>query len=292
MRQVFLVRELLFAAGGAFLLFLLAVEGRLARQIAQPLESIVSRMNSIRELKDIGNGFVITGRDGPREITEVSETFADLLSRIEALNSRIAEESSVKRQAELRALQMQINPHFIYNSLDSIRWLTLAGRKDETATMIDGLSRFFRLGLSGGKEMVAISHEIEHVESFLAVQKIRFAERLGYMIDVEPAVLGLSIPKIVLHPLVENSLSHGMRGRTSIFVTVQGKLEGSAIHLEVIDDGCGMNERAVRELHERLASTPAGGSHSGDGYGLRFTSREGVGTKVMLRIPADPGPGA
>jgi two-component system sensor histidine kinase YesM len=310
MKQVFFVRDMLLVVGGVFLLFLLAAEGRLARQIARPLESIVSRMNSIRELKDIGNGFEVARRDGPREITELADNFAGLLSRIDALNSRIDEEGKVKRQAELHALQVQVNPHFIYNSLDSIRWLTLAERKDETIKMIDGLSRFFRLGLSGGREKVRICHEIEHVESYLEVQKIRFAERLEYMIDVEPGVLGFSILKIVLQPLVENSLTHGMKGCPGIFVKVRGGLENGVIRFEVVDNGCGMDEGVVSSLNLRLAQALACRTapdqdhgfglcnvdsriklHYGMEYGLRLSSREGTGTKVVVRIPAEPWPG-
>jgi two-component system sensor histidine kinase YesM len=309
-RQVVLLRDIFLAACGAFLLLLLAAEGRLAGQIARPLETIVSRMNSIRAVRDIEKGFEIARRDGPREITVLADTFASLISRIESLNASIAEEGKVKRLAELRALQMQINPHFIYNALDSIRWLSLAGRKEETGTMIDGLSRFFRLGLGGGKETVRISHEIEHVRSYLEVQKIRFAERLTYIIDVAPEVLQHSILKVVLQPLVENSLTHGMKGRQGIFVKIQGVCADGTICLEVTDDGCGMDQHALDSLNRRLSEGPSARAsstgpasedehgyglynvdsrirlHYGEGYGLRFTSREGVGTKVTLRIPA------
>ncbi len=307
LKQVIFIRDLLLVVGGIFLLLLLAAEGWLARQIARPLESIVSRMSSIRDLQDIGSGFEVARRDGPREITELAENFSGLLSRIDELNSRIEEEGRVKRQAELHALQVQINPHFVYNSLDSIRWLTLAGKKQETVRMIDGLSRFFRLGLSGGKEKVRIGQELEHVESYLEVQKIRFAERLEYMIDVEPCLLGLSILKIVLQPLVENSLTHGMKGRPGIFVKVRGGLENGLVRFEVVDDGCGMEELTVSTLNLLLAQEVARRSapdqdhgfglcnvdsrlklHYGKDYGLRVASCQGTGTKVIVRIPAEP----
>jgi two-component system sensor histidine kinase YesM len=157
---------------------------------------------------------------------------------------------------------------------------------------------------------VRISHEIEHVRSYLEVQKIRFAERLTYIIDVAPEVLQHSILKVVLQPLVENSLTHGMKGRQGIFVKIQGVCADGTICLEVTDDGCGMDQHALDSLNRRLSEGPSARAsstgpasedehgyglynvdsrirlHYGEGYGLRFTSREGVGTKVTLRIPA------
>ena len=202
----------------------------------------------------------------------------------------------------MKALQAQINPHFLYNTLDLVNCLALREQVPAIGEAVGALSRFYRLSLSGGAERVTVAQELEHVETYLRIQNMRFDDGIALSVDVPAEVRAATILKIVLQPLVENAVLHGIREKESGrgTVTIRGHtLEGAAgleVVLEIEDDGVGMDAAQLEALGEERAGPSEHGYgvrnidrrlkvEYGAEYGLTFRSRPGAGTAVLVRIP-------
>jgi two-component system sensor histidine kinase YesM len=238
------------------------------------------------------------------EITEMGMSFNIMIGRIrELLDAKIKEQENLKK-AELRALQAQINPHFLYNTLDTIMWMAEAKRTDEVIEIVRALSSFFRIALSKGKDWISISQEIEHVRSYLTIQKIRYRDILDYKIEVDENILDNIILKLTLQPLVENALYHGIKNkRNGGTITVRARqMDQNLAFLEVQDDGVGFTSYKLGQIQAEL-NDDAGEialKESGFGlenvskriklyygkqYGLSIESQYQEGTRVTLTIP-------
>ena len=212
------------------------------------------------------------------------------------------EEQRQKRKSELRALQAQINPHFLYNTLDSIIWMAEWGKTKEVVLMTSSLAKLLRQSISNQNELVRVEEEVEYTRSYLTIQKMRYKDKLEYDIQVSPEVLGQKIPKLVLQPLVENAIYHGIKYKEGKgIVQIEGWLEQKELVLRISDDGIGMTEEqlakifekretdikkngvGVLNVHERIQL------YYGKDYGLRFFSTLGEGTVVEVRIPCEEG---
>lgn len=207
------------------------------------------------------------------------------------------------RKADLRLLQEQINPHFLYNTLDTIVWLIEGNDSDKAVNMVMSLSEFFRLVLSKGKEYITIQEEELHIKSYLEIQQVRYRDILEYEIEIDSELYRYQILKLTLQPLVENSLYHGIkykRARGRILVT--GRLCGDEVHFTVEDNGVGMEEEELHKLQEEIRK-PCKDTEKGFGlanvnerirmnfgaeYGMRIDSTKGKGTRVEIVIPAVP----
>ena len=179
------------------------------------------------------------------------------------------EEQKLRQKLEYRVLQEQITPHFLYNTLDAIIWAAEGGDDEAVITLVTALSSFFRTSLSQGVDFVPVSGEIEHVKSYLAIQQMRYSDILSYEIDVDEDLRDKTILKLLLQPLVENSLYHGVkntRGRGKITVSI--KRDGGRMRFSVADDGIGMSPEKLAELRENLKS-----GSGGKGYGLFNVNR-------------------
>ena len=212
------------------------------------------------------------------------------------------EEQRQKRKSELRALQAQINPHFLYNTLDSIIWMAEWGKTKEVVLMTSSLAKLLRQSISNQNELVRVEEEVEYTRSYLTIQKMRYKDKLEYDIQVSPEVLGQKIPKLVLQPLVENAIYHGIKYKEGKgIVQIEGWIEQEELILRISDDGIGMTEEqlakifekretdirkngvGVLNVHERIQL------YYGKDYGLRFFSTLGEGTVVEVRIPCEEG---
>ena len=200
------------------------------------------------------------------------------------------------RKTELRALQTQINPHFLYNTLDSIAWMCEQGRNADAVKMVHALARLFRISISQGHELIPVAREIEHAESYLQIQKYRYKNQFTYAFDVDPECLDFLCNKITLQPIIENAINHGLKllvdeGR----IDVRVYRDGEDIVFCVQDNGVGMTPEQVESI---LRRDP--GNHTGIGiknvndrlqiyfgrqYGLHITSEPDVGTTVEIRMP-------
>jgi two-component system sensor histidine kinase YesM len=269
----------------------------------------------IKKLHDVTT--TITGEDlqalvtthNVDEITELGISFNLMIGRIrELVNAKLREQENLKK-AELKALQAQINPHFLYNTLDTIVWMAESNKTDQVIDIVRALSSFFRIALSKGRDWISLRQEIEHVSSYLAIQKMRYRDILDYRIEVEEELLDSTILKLTLQPLVENALYHGIKTkRNGGTIVVQAKRGGEGkVLLDVQDDGVGFTPYKLAQLQESLAddldeiSMGEGGFglrnvhkriqlYYGKEYGLSIQSQYRGGTHVSVTIPRQCAP--
>ena len=238
---------------------------------------------------------------GPSEIVELSGSVNDMTVHLEAMVSKIKEDESKMRHAELRLLQEQINPHFLYNTLDTIVWLIESDSTDEAVDMVVSLSQFFRLVLSHGAEYISIREEEQHIRSYLKIQQARYHDILDYEINIDPAIYPYKILKLTLQPLVENALYHGIKYKRAMGkITITGSMQERRIVFTVMDNGVGMDvgklEHLRREIERPCKDTEGGFGlanvnerirmYFGDYYGMQIDSVQGEGTTVTVTIPA------
>ena len=189
------------------------------------------------------------------------------IRQLEEEKQRVKTEQSQKRKAEFKAMQAQIQPHFLYNTLESIHWKAEEAQAQEISDMVQALATFFRINLSRGKELISLRDEIAHVESYLRIQQIRYGNQLEYEIQVQEEILDSVLPKLILQPLVENSIYHGIRekeGEGMIGITGR-KAENGDILLCVEDNGVGILPEQLKNLQEKLVS---GEKVHQEGYGI------------------------
>ncbi|MBR3058318.1 MAG: sensor histidine kinase [Clostridiales bacterium] len=223
------------------------------------------------------------------------------------IEEQVKEEQKQLRKAEFDLLQSQINPHFLYNTLDAIIWSAEAGNQKQVVSMVGNLSDFFRLSLNKGKETVLVSEELQHVRSYLEIQQVRYQDILRFEINVSESINDYRIPKLTVQPIVENALYHGIknkRGGGTITITSEEKPDYYSIIVE--DDGKGMAEDRLREVRRALRERNAenGGVYGeksgvygiynvnerimltyGEQYGVHIESRLDKGTRVVIRLP-------
>ncbi|EGG92204.1 hypothetical protein HMPREF0491_00231 [Lachnospiraceae oral taxon 107 str. F0167] len=243
------------------------------------------------------------------EIDELSYNFNDKIIRIKELIENIKIEQKNKKNTELWLLQAQINPHFLYNTLDTVVWMAEAGDSKKVVDMITALSSFLRIGLNKGKKFIQIREEIRHIESYLKIQKFRYDDILEYSIEIEDSLYDMRILKLLLQPLVENALYHGIKyKREGGSIRIRGYEKDNNIILEVIDNGVGMDENKLNKIKAVIENTSLenrdiirtnGDSfglynvaerirlYYGNEYGLDIESRENVGTTVTIILPAE-----
>jgi two-component system sensor histidine kinase YesM len=246
----------------------------------------------------------LVSRENVDEITELGMSFNIMTGKIrELLDSKVREQENLKK-AELKALQAQINPHFLYNTLDTIVWMSEANQPKQVIEIVKALSSFFRIALSRGKDWITIRQEIEHVRSYLHIQKIRYRDILDYEIDVDQNILEGTILKLTLQPIVENALYHGIKNKRnggSIRVRAR-KAKDNQVLLEVQDDGVGFTPYKLDQIRTAFASdsdeilqSESGFGlenvnkriqlYYGKGYGLSVESQYQEGTRVTVAIP-------
>lgn len=247
---------------------------------------------------------VLLSSENVDEITELGMRFNIMTSKIrELLASKVREQENLKK-AELKALQAQINPHFLYNTLDTIVWMAEANQPQKVIEIVQALSSFFRIALSRGKDWISIRQEIEHVRSYLLIQKIRYRDILDYGIEVDESILDGTILKLTLQPIVENALYHGIKNkRNGGAIRIKArKATDDLVLLEIQDDGVGFTPYKLAQIKAAFAndSDEILQSDSGFGlenvnkriqlyygkqYGLTVESQYQEGTRVTVAIP-------
>lgn len=268
-----------------------------AKYIANPVSSLVVQTRLFSE------NYLEMKKDhrGPREIQFLNTAIGDLMVRVNDLLNQIRLEQEEKRQLEFAILHAQINPHFLYNTLYSIKGLCDMGLNKEASSMVTALSSFFRISISQGQEIITINEEITHIKNYLYIQEMRYGDDFSYEMDIEDKILSYKIVKLTLQPLIENAIYHGVkqtRGKGKIII--KGWESEENICLEVIDNGSGMSRETLQtiqqELYETRTSQPAIGiglrsvherlqMHFGKPYGLTLESEEKVGTRALVVIP-------
>ena len=233
------------------------------------------------------------------ELHELTQSLNTMAGRLQDLIDENRREQENLKKSELRALQAQINPHFLYNTLDAIVWLAEAGQSREVIHITRALSDFFRISLSQGKDWIPLSEEIKHLTGYLTIQKIRYRDILDYQIDIPEELGSCQVLKLLMQPLVENAIYHGVKHRRGRgLVRVTGRMEDSWLILEVADNGAGMTDERLMKVRDGLSGD--GGESAGYGLfnvnkriqlyynqpqGVWIESRPGEGTSVTLKLP-------
>ena len=268
----------------------------ISRLLSRPLQQLETAMEQFEQDAD---GFTYEPVAGTREVQELSDSFGHMVGRIQKLMTTVREEEIDLRKTELKALQAQINPHFLYNTLDSIAWMCERGKTADAVKMVHALARLFRISISRGHELIPIEKELQHAESYLLIQKFRYKNQFTYHFTVDESCLHCLCNKITLQPIIENSITHGLDllvdpGHIEIEVCA----DEEDILFKVTDDGIGMSQEQVAELLKNEPSDRTGIGiknvndrlriYFGPQYGMSIDSVPDEGTTVTIRMPRVP----
>lgn len=266
---------------------------RLAGEITDPIGGVRENVRKVGH----GNFDITPVETNVIEVKELDRGILKMAGRIQTLLENVKEEERKHHMIQLELLQAQVNPHFLYNTLDTIVWMVEADMHDEAIEMLTHLSVFFRTVLSKGEDVISLHDEVLHTKSYLEIQQIRYSDILDYAIELPQDMEEIRLPKMTLQPLVENALYHGVkekRGKSSIWITFEDA--GRDIVIQVKDDGIGMTEDRLREVQEGLKNNLSVGFgmsavegrlklYYGEEYGLDICSKYQEGTVIRVNIP-------
>lgn len=291
--QNIIVITLLTIIGGSFILL------GLSNRITNPLKQLESIMRRIEQNEE----FILQQVNieaNNREVASLTNGFNHMMRRIKELMDKIVIEQKEQRKSELKALQNQIQPHFLYNTLDSITWLIEQQHNREATEMVIALAKFFRISLSKGKNVIPIQDELEHVRSYLIIQSYRYRDAFDYEFIVDHRVLKYPVLKLLLQPLVENAIYHGLkhsidRGK----IVIRAEDRGTSILLSVSDNGLGMSEEKIASLYQHFKNQELQKGiglkniyqrlhlYYGERAQLTIESELDVGTTISILIPKE-----
>lgn len=290
-------REKLLISGMAVLL--IATLGILMRRSFRLTDGIIQPVNiMLDKVKKVGRGKfdMIPIEAEIEEIEELDEGINKMARKISALLENVRQEKEMQHLTELQLIQAQVNPHFLYNTLDTIVWLIEGGMTDDAVEMISSLSIFFRTSLSKGNDIIPLSEEERHTLSYLEIQQYRYRDILEFEINIPKELSGIPVPKLSIQPLAENALYHGIKNRRGKGkILIEGREEEDALVLTVSDNGQGMTPERLHEVQEAIRTGERAGFglaavaerialYYGLGYGMKIFSEEGKGTTVEIRL--------
>lgn len=267
----------------------------IARAITNPLRKLSETMAAVEE----GNFDVQAGVTAHNEVGKLSDSFNHMIRRTKELMDLAVLNEEQKREIEWMALQAQIKPHFLYNTLDSIIWMAHAGKNEEVVDMTVALAALLRSSIGSGSELVPLREELDHVKSYLTIQKMRYNEKLSYTIEADEDTLSCIVPRLLLQPLVENAIYHGIKVKEEGgSIHVAAMREGGKLLITIEDTGVGMTDEQLAHIFEprsdKKHSTGIGvynveeriRIHYGEKYGMKFFCEAGKGTTVLIVLPA------
>lgn len=278
-------------------MMLVAINRVVAVRISRP---ILKLNNSVTEYEAGEEPEIYIG--GSVEIRHLGYSIQKSYEQIDGLMKEIVLEQNKRRKSELDALQSQINPHFLYNALESITWMVEGERNDEAVFMISQLAKFFRISLSKGRTVISVKDELQHAQSYMNIQKIRYKNTFSVTFEVDPELYSYCTVKLILQPILENAISYGVGGMDDCGeIKVTGRKEGGNIILAVTDNGMGMSEEEVslvltdsNRIHKHGSGVGLVNVNNriqilfGKEYGLTVESEPDEGTTVSICIPAVP----
>lgn len=293
-RQVVLETVIITVVSAIAIFCVLHYSIRLSQSITGPLVKLSGRAEEVT-----GGDLTVQEpvQSEIREIRTLSEGMEQMIARLDAQMKESAQRQESLRRTELALLQAQINPHFLYNTMDTIIWLIEAEKQQDAVEMVSNLSSFFRHSLSKGEDVITLAEEERHVRSYLQIQHARYKDIMEYTVDIDPQLHNAMIPKLTLQPLVENALYHGIKlKRARGTIRISGAREEGGVLLRVEDNGVGMTKQRLEHLRSAMETDERVGFglsavnqrlqlQFGREYGLTVTSEEGQGTAVTARIP-------
>lgn len=288
-KKVYLMTAVILVAIALF------ISSLIARNITSPIQKLRNSMAKVQEGDFSAEDLEIPSEN---EIGSLTQSFNVMTHRIQELMEENIHEQEQKRKSELKALQSQINPHFLYNTLDSIIWMAEGKKNEEVVLMTAALARLLRQSISNEDELVSIGQEVEYVRSYLTIQKMRYKDKLEFSIEVDPDITANQIIKLVLQPLTENAIYHGLKYKENKgLLIVRGYEKGEDVVLEIIDNGVGMDEETLAHIFEKhkvnYRSNGVGvynvqkrlTLYYGHEYGITYRSKKGEGTIATIVIP-------
>lgn len=263
-------------------------------EIAKPIKKLMIAMENVEK----GNFNIQIDVNSDDEIGKLSKGFNKMIKRINVLIFEIYETQLKEKEAQIKILQSQVNPHFLYNTFDTIYWMSRLEKAPKTSEMVEALSKIFRYSLGNDDWIIEIEKEKEYLNNYLIIQKVRYDDRVKVHIEIDDEVNDYITVKMTLQPIVENVFVHGVDGsKDSVELTVKGYKEKNNIIFKIIDNGAGTQEENIKRylINNISEKNPCIGLKNvndrirfyfGDDYGLSFESHIGDGTKVTIRIPA------
>jgi two-component system sensor histidine kinase YesM len=263
----------------------------ISRYFSKRITKFVSVLNAFRD-GDLHKRMAYKGKD---EFSQIATALNGMGEDVEALINKVYLTQLQKKEAELEMLQLQINPHFLYNTLSSINQLAKFGENEKLQKMVMELAKFYRLTLNSGRTMIPIAAELEQANAYLGLQKVKYGHRLEATFDIDASIWPYETVKLILQPFIENTLKHAWSG-DRIHVRIAAYLEGKTIHYFIIDDGLGMTMERIDDIRSGQDKGNIGCGirnidqriklHYGTEYGVAIHSRIGIGTSIHIRIPA------
>ena len=264
-----------------------------SRLVTKPIQRLIRAM---QEFEKDAAGYVYRPVEGATEIEALSQSYEHMVGKIQNLMKQVRQEEISLRKTELKALQAQINPHFLYNTLDAIGWLCEEERCRDAVEMVNALAKLFRISISKGHELITIEKEVEHAGSYLKIQNFRYKNQFSYDFQIEEECLRYYCNKITLQPIIENAIYHGLdRMVDEGHIQIRIYSEGEDVIFRVEDNGVGMSEEQCRSiLHKEPGDNSGIGIKNvndrikiyfGKEYGLSIESELDEGTTVIIRMP-------
>lgn len=279
------------------LIFVVFIVMKMSKMITKPILELRNLMKEAEEGK-LEVRFRGSYQD---EVSELGRSFNHMLEQIQKLMDRVHEEEEYKRQTQLKIVQEQFKPHFLYNTLDTIGWMARAHGAMDVVKMLDALTNIFRIGLSKGKDYISLKEEIKYISNYLYIQNVRYGKKVSYEIEMDESCSQIAVPKMLLQPLVENAIYHGLKlKRCDGHLWVIIKKEADGVSLCVRDDGKGMDfdtSQRIRRVLDGTAESEEKGSFGlyyirerlelkyGNEYRVYLESQEDVGTEIIIHIP-------
>jgi two-component system sensor histidine kinase YesM len=270
----------------------------IAYNISKPIIRIIKEMRNI----EMNNLLVNVNYDGKDELTSLASSFNSMIDQVRRLMKKESDLQRMKHELEMRAMQAEINPHFLYNTLEAINWMGRMNNIPKICDMTTMLADMMRYSINRMDDLVTLKEELEHVSKYLNIQQIRFEDKLSVMMDIDEHILQTLVPKLTLQPIVENAIVHGLSDKIGMGkIRIIGTKQEGKIELKVEDNGCGISQEKLKEFREQgnIARNHRGiGVNNvnqrirlffGEQYGLRFTSEVGKGTRVTILLPEQLG---
>lgn len=295
--NVMLLAILIIVIGTVFLASFISLI--FSKHLLRPFNDLIYRMSMVSK-GDLTTRINLS--EHGYDFEQVSKGFNLMVEQINVLMQRIVDEQKQLKEIEFKALQSQINPHFLYNTLESIHWQALMCGHHEISTMVKALAGFYRISLSRGEAIIPLKSEWQHVENYLTIQEMRYKDNMESYIDISDDFLEVMIPKMTLQPLVENSIYHGLRVKQSKgFIKITAVREADDVIVKVIDNGVGMIPDQIKSLNRTLEDNDSSVGYGvrnvhrriklfyGNKYGLYYESNEYGGITVNVRLHINPG---
>lgn len=287
---------MLVAAFACILAVIIYVSYHIPLSITRPIRKLSEVTDQVAK----GNLDVRSEVKGGVEVSMLSDSLNTMIDKINELLDQVTKEQVRLRKAEFEVLQSQINPHFLYNTLDAITWLAESGEQKKVVSMVGSLSEFFRTALNGGRDIITIEEELQHVRSYLEIEQVRYQDILRYEISVPEELNKYLIPKITIQPLVENALYHGIKNKRGPgMILIKAKKEKDFFNIQIEDNGIGIEEERLEQVRAGIRDKVLTGKdiyglynvnerirlNFGEKYGIFIESVHGEKTVVSVILP-------